>query len=41
MTVTDQAYAFESKVPLHDYQRASVAKIEAKKYTSMAQRWCL
>ena len=39
--VDTTVYAFERDVPLHDYQRASVAKIEAKKYTSMAQRWCL
>jgi len=39
--VDTTVYAFETKVPLHDYQRASVTKIEAKKHTSMAQRWCL
>ena len=34
-------YAFEEKVPLHDYQRASVARLEARKHTTMAPRLCL
>lgn len=36
-----EAYAFEKQVPLHDYQRATVARLEAVKHTSMALRRCL
>lgn len=41
MTVSTEVYAFESHVPLHDYQRASVARAELLGQTHKQPRLCL
>lgn len=41
MTVSTEVYAFESSVPLHDFQRASVARAEQLGKTHKMPRLCL
>lgn len=41
MTVSTEVYAFESYVPLHDFQRASVANAERLGQTHKQPRMCL